>query len=223
MNATTSDYHFSTGDHIGFYLDILTATAYPDVSNGGLAQLLVDANTRAYFKLLPTTIRSKSAIEQYSPKQRGCLFEHELFEQYAGHYNFIDCLQKCKIQKVIQLCNCMPFFMPNNFPGNFGSPIKCTLADNKCLQQWGCNQNLYILKTSSSMLDQCIFNKSCILIADKIDAFVLQSTRFDRELMDESTECLECLPICTKTRFRIFSSHFPLNRETLEKSKLPIL
>lgn len=139
LNATSSDYYFSTGDHIGFYVNICTATEYPDPSNGGLAQLIVEANRRSYFKLVPTTVHSKSSIEQYSPRQRGCLFEHELFGQYAGHYNFVDCLQKCKIQKAVDVCRCMPWYMPTNFPDKTGSPIKCTLADNKCLRELRCN------------------------------------------------------------------------------------
>lgn len=56
-----------------------------------------------------------------------------------------------------------------------------------------------------------------------MDAYVLQNTVFDRELMEESTECLECLPLCTKTRFRVFSSHAPLNRKSLEQSKSSLL
>lgn len=120
-------------------MNICSATEYPDGSNGGLTQLIAQANTRSYFKLVPTTVRSKSSIEQYAPHQRGCLFKHELYEEYAGHYNMIDCLQKCKIQKAIALCHCMPFYMPTNFPGNITSPIKCTLADNKCLRESRCN------------------------------------------------------------------------------------
>lgn len=140
LNTTTSDYYFSSGDHIGFYVNICSATEYPDVSNGGMIQLILQGNTRAYFRLVPTTVRSKSSIEQYSPKQRGCLFKNELYEQYAGHYNLADCLQKCKIKKTIELCRCMPFYMPTNFPGNISSPIKCTLADNKCLRDVRCKQ-----------------------------------------------------------------------------------
>lgn len=112
LNTTTSDYYFSTGDFVGFKVQICSPTEFPDVQNGGLTQLFVDTNTKSYFKLIPTTIDSKRAIEQYSPIQRGCLFEHELFEQYAGHYSFVDCLLKCKLRNIITLCGCMPFFLP---------------------------------------------------------------------------------------------------------------
>lgn len=135
MNTTTSDYYFSTGDFVGFKVQILNPSEFPDIQNGGLTQLFVDTNTKAYFKLIPTTIDSKSAIEQYSPIQRGCLFEHELFEQYAGHYSFVDCLLKCKLRNIITICGCIPFFLPTNFPDGTVSPVKCTLAHNKCLER----------------------------------------------------------------------------------------
>lgn len=49
-----------------------------------------------------------------------------------------------------------------------------------------------------------------------MDAYVLENTKFDSELMEESTECFDCLPLCTKTHFRVYSSHFPLDEKTLK-------
>lgn len=155
LNTTTSDYYYSTGDHIGFYVEIFNPSDFADIQNGGLTKLFVDTNTKAHFKVIPTTIESKKAIEQYSPVQRGCLFEHELFEQYAGHYSFVDCLLKCKLRNIITLCGrkqmiqpniwisinsitfsgCMPFWLPTNFPDNTVTPVKCTLSHNECLQR----------------------------------------------------------------------------------------
>lgn len=139
LNTTPSDYYFSVGDHIGFNILIFEPSDFADNQNGGLTQLLVNRNSRSHFKIIPTTIQSKSAIEQYSPVQRGCLFEHELFKQYAGHYSFVDCLLKCKLQSIIDLCGCMPFFLPTNFPDGTVTPVKCTLAHNKCLNRYKCN------------------------------------------------------------------------------------
>lgn len=136
LNTTTSDYYFSTGDHVGFDVMIFPPSNFGDAQNGAVTRLLVNTNTKSYFKLVPTTVQSKAAIEQYSPVQRGCLFEHELFGQYAGHYNFNDCLLKCKLRKIITACRCMPFFLPTNFPDDTVTPIKCTLAHNKCLNRW---------------------------------------------------------------------------------------
>lgn len=40
---------------------------------------------------------------------------------------------------------------------------------------------------------------------------------------DDSIECLECLPICSKTNFRVLPSYFELYSEGLKKSNLPLL
>lgn len=138
LNTTTSDYYYSTGDFIGFNVNIFNPSDFADIQNGGLTALFVNTNTMAYFKVKPSTIESKLAIEQYTPVQRGCLFEHELFDQYAGHYSFVDCLLKCKLQSIIKLCACMPFFLPTNFPDGTVTPVKCTLAHNKCMDRLKC-------------------------------------------------------------------------------------
>lgn len=139
LNTTTSDYYYSIADFVGFQLYILDPDNYPDNQNGGLAQLMIGPNTRSYIRLMPSTILSKSAIEQYTPTQRGCLFEHELFDQYAGHYSFVDCLLKCKLRSVIELCGCIPWGLPTNFPDGTTTSVKCTLAHNKCLNRYKCN------------------------------------------------------------------------------------
>lgn len=139
LNTTTSDYYFSTEDHVGFTIQIFSPSNFADERNGDMTSILINTNTKSYLKLRPTTIQSKMAIHKYPSVRRGCLFEHELFEQYAGHYSFNDCLLKCKLRKLINVCDCMPFFLPTNFPDGTVTPIKCTLANNKCLNRWKCN------------------------------------------------------------------------------------
>lgn len=139
LNSTTDDYYFSTGDHVGFYVQILDNAQYPDSANGELTQMFVDTNTKAYFKLVPATVESKKSTAQYSAIQRGCLFRHELSKQFGGQYNFVDCLTKCKLQKIVTICDCMPFFLPYNFPDRTGSEVKCSLGHNKCLNRWKSN------------------------------------------------------------------------------------
>lgn len=136
LNSTTADYYFSIGDHVGFYVQILYNSEFPDSANGGLTQMLIDTNTESFFKLMPITFISKPSVGQYSAVQRGCLLGHELFHQFGGQYNFVDCLVKCKLQRIVALCDCMPFFMPTNFPDQTGSRVKCTLGHNRCLARW---------------------------------------------------------------------------------------
>lgn len=116
LNTSVADYYFPIYDFVGFNVFVFNADDFPDAVNGGVAQLQVEPNVEAFVRLNPTTLQSTSATEQYSPVQRGCLFDHELFDQYAGHYSHVDCLLKCKLRSIIALCGCMPFFLPTNFP-----------------------------------------------------------------------------------------------------------
>lgn len=117
-------------------MHIFNSHEYPDVQTGSFLQLFANPETEVFFKLDVTTVDAILAVQQYSPEQRGCRFSNELSEQYGGHYSFADCLLKCKIKKIIALCNCMPFFLPNNFPDGTMSKISCTLAHNRCLNRY---------------------------------------------------------------------------------------
>lgn len=78
LNTTTSDYYFPLGDSIGFIVYVFSADDYVDNQNGGFVKMLLNPDVEAFFKLKPTTIDSKPATEQYSPVQRGCLFDRNI-------------------------------------------------------------------------------------------------------------------------------------------------
>lgn len=140
LNATTSDFYFPIGNTMGFNVLIFNPTDFPDNQNGGMTSVFVSPNTESFLEIHASTIDADPGVEQYTPIQRGCLFEHELKKQYAGHYSYIDCLLKCKLQRIIALCGCMPFFLPTNFPDGTASSVKCTLAHNKCLNRYQSNK-----------------------------------------------------------------------------------
>lgn len=130
------DYYYPIRHTVGFNVFVFRSSDFPDAQTGGLVQLFVNPDTETFFKLDVTTIQSTTDTLQYSAKQRGCLFEHELYKQYAGHYSFADCLLKCKIRSILALCGCMPFFLPTNFPDGTTSDLKCTLAHNICMNRY---------------------------------------------------------------------------------------
>lgn len=136
LNATQSDYYYPIRNTLGFNILVFNPSDFPDNQNGGLRQVFVNPDTETFFKLDATTVESTTDVLQYSPEQRGCLFEHELPEQYAGHYSYVDCLLKCKLRSIISLCGCAPFFWPTNFPDGTTSKVKCTLAHNVCLDRY---------------------------------------------------------------------------------------
>lgn len=136
LNTTLNDYYYTLRNTLGFNVHVFNPQEYPDGQTGSFLQLFANPETEVFFKLTVTTVDSIPAVQQYSPEQRGCLFQHELHEQYAGLYSYADCLLKCKIKSIIALCNCMPFFLPTNFPDGTNSDVFCTLAHNECLSRY---------------------------------------------------------------------------------------
>lgn len=182
--------------------------------------MLINAGKFTDFKLKTTTIESKAAIEQYTPIQRGCLFEHELIEQYAGHYSFVDCLLKCKLRRLIQLCGCMPFFLPTNFPDGTVSPVKCNLAHNKCLDRYKCRQRHYLI-CSSFTKSKKQNNIKYFFLSAILNSYRIPNMIDNAKSFDDSIECLECLPICSKANYQVLSSNFDLRANA--QTDLPFL
>lgn len=77
-------------------------------------------------------------MRPYSPLKRGCLFESELYEDFQGHYNYVDCLTKCKIRNIFELCGCAPVYLSSYYLGSSFPEVRCTLIHNKCLNRFQC-------------------------------------------------------------------------------------
>lgn len=56
-----------------------------------------------------------------------------------------------------------------------------------------------------------------------MDSYVIQNMKFERELIDNSIECLECLPLCSKSGYRVSTTNFPLNRNGLLQTESNLL
>lgn len=136
LNTTKSDYFYPLRNTLGYNVHVFNSHEFPDAQTGGFLQLFVNPETEVFFKLDVTTVDAMLTVQQYAPEQRGCLFSHELSQEYGGYYSFADCLLKCKIRTIVALCNCMPYFFPTNFPDGTTFNVKCTLAHNKCLNRY---------------------------------------------------------------------------------------
>lgn len=64
---------------------------------------------------------------------------------------------------------------------------------------------------------------SMYFYSDVMDSFIIPNMNFDRKLTEDSIECMDCLPLCTKTYYRVFSTNFALNKTELERSDSPLL
>ena len=58
---------------------------------------------------LQMTYTSDGARE-LSIKQRGCVFPDELPLRVAPIYTFSSCMRECRMEKLMELCGCLPIF-----------------------------------------------------------------------------------------------------------------
>lgn len=84
---------------------------YPDVSSGGVTEVLVMPGTETYVDMTPTSFFSTDIIEKFSVNQRNCIFAEEI-RTSGTTYTYSDCIVDCKINDVLELCNCRPFYYP---------------------------------------------------------------------------------------------------------------
>ncbi|KAL6447584.1 hypothetical protein ACFW04_000050 [Cataglyphis niger] len=86
---------------------------YPDVSSGGVTEVLAMPRTETYIDVSATSFFSTEIIENYPVNQRNCIFSEEIRTTHSDTiYTYSDCIVDCKIYDVIKCCNCRPFFYP---------------------------------------------------------------------------------------------------------------
>lgn len=223
INASTADFYYPIRHTIGFNLLIFNPFEYPDNQNGVMQQLFVNPNVDAFYELQATTVESSSSVEQYSPTQRGCMFEHELPGEYAGHYSFADCLLKCKLRSIYELCGCIPFYLPNNFPDGKMPNIKCTLVHNRCLVRFQSKSK----KSGTKRLRKILKSKSnfSLKFAARVDTFWPRVVEKEPEkrFTEDAIECHDCFPVCIRTSYRISSTYSTINETRLKISTWPLM
>lgn len=89
-------------------------TDYPDVSSGGVTEVLAMPLTETYIDVTATSFFSTNIIKSFSVNQRNCIFSEEIHTEhtYGKIYTYSDCIVDCKIHDMQKLCNCRPFYIP---------------------------------------------------------------------------------------------------------------
>lgn len=68
-------------------------------------------------------------------------------------------------------------------------------------------------------MDACALKvNNRISFVDNINSYWIPNIDTMQKAYDDSIDCLECLPICTKTNYRVLASYFDL--KTTEQSKI---
>jgi acid-sensing ion channel, other len=84
--------------------------------------------------ITPTLIESQEVIESVAIEQRRCYLKGEKKLRTTNHYSFKSCITECRVDRIQQICKCVPFYYPETDLVEFAySSRVCTLADVQCL------------------------------------------------------------------------------------------
>lgn len=143
LNFSTADYFYSDRSTKGFVVQIFQPLHFPDLSTGGVSEILVSPLEDVALNMNVNNIICDSRIRSYSVTKRQCYFEDEHPELYENNYSFSQCLTKCKLESMEALCNCVPFYTPVNFIDRDEwneTIVYCSLANIECLERYRGNK-----------------------------------------------------------------------------------
>ncbi|XP_050461487.1 sodium channel protein Nach-like [Cataglyphis hispanica] len=136
LDPFLDDYFYSILPVKGWKIIVFHPADYPDVSSGGVTEVLAMPRTETYIDVSATTFFSTEIVQAYPVNQRNCIFSEEIRTTHSDTiYTYSDCIVDCKIYDVIKCCNCRPFFYPRRGEKEYSQRI-CTNADLACLSKY---------------------------------------------------------------------------------------
>ncbi|XP_044014162.1 pickpocket protein 28-like [Aphidius gifuensis] len=183
LKPKLNDYFFPFLPTTGFKITIFNPGDYPDNTSGGVSEVLIAPNTESFMKLDASTFYSTEAVRDITLSSRKCLFSDESTVLSAG-YTYSDCLVDCRVNEIIRLCECRPFYLPRR-GNNENAQRVCDTSDAKCLQQH--KKQLWSVQLQGSV---------------------------NPDANDDSLNCRHCYPACHDVRYTLEISSANLAQES---------
>ncbi|XP_078049298.1 sodium channel protein Nach-like [Augochlora pura] len=127
MESVLDDYLYPIFPITGFKVTIFNPHDYPDMTSGGVIEIFVPPKTQRDVEIEAIMSYSTTNVIPYALKHRYCVFQEEMASVRAS-YTYSDCIVDCKVADMLDLCDCVPFFLPNR-----ESKRVCNLKDMVCL------------------------------------------------------------------------------------------
>lgn len=135
------------------------------------------------------------------------MFGYERADEFNGEYTFPKCLLKCKLKSILDLCNCIPYFMPDSYEDLIkNTTARCTLAHVPCLNKYRSKSWLNFLKISLKFLFIKILVKWRTLQPSTPNIKGLE-----QEYQD-SLSCPHCYSLCTYTMYTLETTFNPISK-----------
>ncbi|XP_066585154.1 sodium channel protein Nach-like [Prorops nasuta] len=187
LNPQLEDYSFSILPSNGFQILIHSSLDYPDATSGSLQEILVSPKTENFVSLEAISVYAIPAVKDYDVLERDCFFSSEQSSKFQGYYSYSDCIVLCRMEDVIKICKCLPFFYPSL--ENKATLRTCNLMDLHCLFQ---------------------FEERWINLKPRIERPMVPFTKAGSSESWKYLNC-NCLPTCEHFSYSAYTSSIPIN------------
>ncbi|XP_044727811.1 sodium channel protein Nach-like [Chrysoperla carnea] len=102
--------------------------AYPEVS---INPIIAAVNTSVTAQIGAHTIKTDKNVQSIPINKRGCSFDGEVKLDYESEYSYETCVTECRMDRIIELCHCIPYFYRYSGETRF-----CIYTDVPCLNRY---------------------------------------------------------------------------------------
>ncbi|XP_071629455.1 sodium channel protein Nach isoform X2 [Temnothorax longispinosus] len=135
MDPLLDDYFYSILPIVGWKVLVFNPTDYPDMTSGGVTELLAMPLSETYVDVTTTAFVSTQIIRDFPREKRNCIFDDEETMYKEKKYTYSDCIVDCKVYNIQKVCGCRPFFYPRRGKREYAQRI-CNNQDLSCLSKY---------------------------------------------------------------------------------------
>ncbi|XP_024941934.1 pickpocket protein 28 isoform X2 [Cephus cinctus] len=138
LNVETKYYRGSIRPYVGASILIHRPFDYAEVD---LQSTVVEDDTELAIILSGTIVESVKSVRDLTLERRNCWYSDEMKLRITNRYSFESCVTECKLNYIIKLCECAPFY----YPKIYDKVRTCGLMDSTCI--WTYQRMLSTLHT----------------------------------------------------------------------------
>lgn len=142
LNQSEEDYYYPLLNQHGHTVLVFQPHDFPDMVSGSMEQRFSSPNENTMLELFTKTLDATESLRWFSPEIRGCFFRDEP-KGYNGFYSQSECFMNCRVRSFVDLCDCIPFFIPR-LPGDpllSNNTQTCNLEHVQCLNKYQCKND----------------------------------------------------------------------------------
>uniref|UniRef100_A0AAR5Q842 Pickpocket protein 28 n=1 Tax=Dendroctonus ponderosae TaxID=77166 RepID=A0AAR5Q842_DENPD len=111
LDAQVANYHCSSTRSIGFKVILANPIETPKMADFGF---LISPGFETRVTIEPSVREATETLRDVAVQKRQCYFSNERPLQYYRFYSQRNCLLECQSNYTLNLCECVPYYLPKN-------------------------------------------------------------------------------------------------------------